>query len=518
MKYSSYNFVFVAILAAAFFVSNFVTNNSLNAAPKKGGKLRIAILADIGGFDSLKIPITGRQRAFVMQAIHENLFDFDPYTSKIIPRLGLKAESFEDTKRWRITLRKGVKFSNGEELTATDYKAHIDRLLGSKFKARFVGALGPRLNRVEAPDKYIIDFIFSEPSPGWKTIMTVNNLLWWVRPKSYLEANKTKKTFNRNTVGVGPYMLKKWRRSSSIVLEKNPYYWDKENQHVDEIHFKIINKQISRYQSLQAGQSDYIWIPPFLSKRARKDQRLKVTTSVQWFGGLGIAFKHSVAPFNDLRVRKALLHALDRDKLNAVLKKGKGKAPNSMYPKGHPWECKNVKWPEYNPEKARALLKEYGKPIKFTLNMVGLKDLLRVAEAHQAYWKEVGVEVTIKPGPRGPQWGRAVQSGKFDVWWENYGDTTDPSLVGMIMHSKHKGNRYKIKNAKVDAAIANVKAARGRDARLKASCDFQQVIADQALFNIWEQGKVNLAYLPYVKNVIPANNIWPKYQRVWLDK
>ena len=60
-------------------------NRSLDAAPKKGGKLRIAILADIGGFDSLKIPVTGRQRAFVMQAIHDNLFDIDPKTFEFIP-------------------------------------------------------------------------------------------------------------------------------------------------------------------------------------------------------------------------------------------------------------------------------------------------------------------------------------------------------------------------------------------------------------------------------------------------
>jgi len=493
-------------------------NGSLDAAPKKGGKLRIAILADIGGFDSLKIPVTGRQRAFVMQAIHDNLFDIDPKTFEFIPRAGIKAEALEDTKRWRITLRKGVKYSNGEEMTSADYKAHFDRLLGSKFRGRFVGSLGPKLDHVEAPSKYVIDFVFSEPSPGWKTIMTINNLVWWVRPKSYLDANKGKKTFNNNTVGAGPYMLKKWRRSSTIVLEKNPHYWDKANQHVDEIQFQIINKQISRLQALQAGQIDFIWIPPFLAGRAAKDKRLKVLNSVNWFGGLGVAFNNSIEPFNDIRVRKALIHALDRKKLVGVLTKKPGRAPNSLYSRGHPWECKNIKWPEYNPAKAKALLKDYGKPVKFTLNIVGLRDLIRVGEAHQAYWKEVGVTVAVKPGPRGPQWARAVMSKKFDVWWENYGDNSDPSLIGMIFHSKHKGNRYRIKDPKIDAAIAKVKAARGRDARHKASCDFQQVLADQARFTIWEQGQVNLAFRPYVKNVIAPNNIWPKYQRIWLDK
>ena len=116
-------------LAAGFLLAGV---DPVDAAPKKGGKLRIAILADIGGFDSLKIPITGRQRAFVMQAIHENLFDMDPETFKIIPRTGLKAEASDDFKRWRVTLRQGVKYSNGEEMTSADYKAHFDRLLNNK--------------------------------------------------------------------------------------------------------------------------------------------------------------------------------------------------------------------------------------------------------------------------------------------------------------------------------------------------------------------------------------------------
>ncbi len=490
----------------------------VDAAPKKGGTLRIAVGADIGGFDSLKIPVTGRQRAFVMQAIHENLFDMNPDTFAIIPRTGLKAEPSDDYKRWRITLRQGVKYSNGEEMVAADYKAHFDRLLGSKFGGRFRGTLGPRLDHVEAPSKYVVDFVFSEPSPGWKTIMTLNDLLWWVRPKAYLDANKGKKTFNNNTVGAGPYMLKKWRRSSSIVLAKNPHYWDKANQHVDEIHLQILRQQISRFQALQSGQMDFIWVPPWLADDAQKDKRLVVTSGPNFFAGLGVAFNQSHPTFKDIRVRKALIHALDRDPLRAVITKIIEKAPTHMYAPNHPWHCKGIEFPEYNPEKAKALLKEYGKPVKFTLNIVGLRDLIRVGEAFQAYWKAVGVEVAVKPGPRGPQWARAVQSRKFDVWWHNYSFNADPSLVAMNFHSKSRANIFRLKDPEVDAAIDAVKAARGRDARMKASCHLQKTLVDKALILPWEQGDVTLAYWPHVKNVIRPLSIHPKYQRIWLDK
>ncbi len=83
--------------ALAFAATTLLSSPSAYAeTPKKGGTLKIAILADIGGFDSLKIPITGRQRAFAMQAMHENLFDMDPDTFEIVPRTGLTAEPLDD--------------------------------------------------------------------------------------------------------------------------------------------------------------------------------------------------------------------------------------------------------------------------------------------------------------------------------------------------------------------------------------------------------------------------------------
>lgn len=61
-----------------------------------------------------------------------------------------------------------MKFSNNVEVTAKDYKAHIDRLVGGRFRARMLSFMGPRLDRIETPDKYTIDFIFKEPTRGFR--------------------------------------------------------------------------------------------------------------------------------------------------------------------------------------------------------------------------------------------------------------------------------------------------------------------------------------------------------------
>jgi ABC-type oligopeptide transport system substrate-binding subunit len=88
----------------------------------------------------------------------------------------------------------------------------------------------------------------------------------------------------------------------------------------------------------------------------------------------------------------------------------------------------------------------------------------------------------------------------------------------MNFHSKSRANIFRLKDPEVDAAIDAVKAARGRDARMKASCHLQKTLVDKALILPWEQGDVTLAYWPHVKNVIRPLSIHPKYQRIWLDK
>jgi len=75
-----------------------------------------------------------------------------------------------------------------------------------------------------------------------------------------------------------------------------------------------------------------------------------------------------------------------------------------------------------------------------------------------------------------------------------------------------------INDPAIDAAIAKVKAARGRADRYKASCDFQKLLIKQVRILPWEQRGVTVVFQPYVKNVIKPLSIFPKYQRVWLDK
>ena len=196
--------------ATVIAVAGFSAQAQADHPPGKGGKITVVINRDIGGYDLVATPRGGRQRMNIFHAIYEGLWDLDPKTNKIIPNHGLSAEASDNFKGWRVKFRKGVRFSNGEEMNAHAYKAHFDRIFSSRWGTRFRNWLGPRMDRVDVIDSHTADFIFTQSSPGFKTIMAqpLTNLM--VPAPKWVAQNKDKPEFNEKVIGAGPYMLKKW--------------------------------------------------------------------------------------------------------------------------------------------------------------------------------------------------------------------------------------------------------------------------------------------------------------------
>ena len=345
-----------------------------------------------GGFDSGKIPVGNVVRIQPLSAIHDNLFDIDPETNKFIPQAGLSATPSDDFKQWRIKLRPGMKFSNNAEVTAKDYKAHIDRLVGGRFKARMLSFMGPRLDRIETPDKYTIDFIFKEPSPGFQTILAQPKITWYVQEAGFVKDNAKKREFNQMDVGQGPYMVKEWKTGSHVKLVRNPHYWNKKAQHLDEINYLIVLNLANAINALRAGQIDVSPVSTSFWDTVRKDPGTSLLEGISNIAPRGMGFNNAVEPFNDIRVRRALIHAIDRKQLGIMGAPDQAEIPTHMYPKDHPWYCKGTtfNWPEFSPEKARVLVKDYGKPLKFTLNVQPSRVNVQTGRGHAEHVEEGG--------------------------------------------------------------------------------------------------------------------------------
>lgn len=516
----------VAVIGAAVLGTSSLTAPSTSTAqamkdkPTYGGIVNSWLRRDPGGFDLLGRPTNTPEKNTTYALIHARLFDLDPVTNKPIPWLAESATPSDDFKRWKIKLREDIKFSDGSPMTAEDWKFHFDRLLGSKFGNRYRGIMGPRLDHVEQVDKYRFEFVFSEASPGFQTLLSYPNIAWSVSPAKWLKANANNPDLNSMALGAGPYMLKEWRDDASGTLVANPHYFDKKKQYLKAINFLVISNISNAFNAAKAGQIDYMNIPPWLLKKAKSEKGLKVITGPAPFAGLAVSWNQQKPPFDDIRIRRALIHALDRDPLAATLTRVPQKAPWDMYHDSSPWHCKpELKYPEYSVEKAKELIAEYVKEkgsigeLKFT--MVPFKDLLRVAAVFQDFWKQVGLNVKITPGPRGPGYNRSLLARKHDFFWVNLGQVEHPSVVTPNFHSKHRDNFYGVKDATIDAALEAVRAARSEAETYKASCSFQKALVDQSRLIMWRiptryevhTTKIKGATIPY-GNHLQLHRIW----------
>ena len=165
-----------------------------------------------------------------------------------------------------------------------------------------------------------------------------------------------------------------------------------------------------------------------------------------------------------------MAHAFDRKVMREIHYGNINTIATDFYGPGSGWGCdpKYVNYPEYDPAKAKALLKDYGKPVKFTFTTSSNPRFIILAQLYQGFWKKVGIDVDVKVLPEGASYNRLITGGKLDVWWATAAGRPDPSLVMMDLHSANKRSRYRTNNPRVDAAIEETRKAIRKPDRAKA--------------------------------------------------
>ncbi|MFL6813824.1 MAG: ABC transporter substrate-binding protein, partial [Bradyrhizobium sp.] len=289
-------------------------------AQKPGGSITVGLELDIPGFDPLKVGVFDTAALTAAAALFDTLTYLDD-KGVPQPKLAVSWDHSDDFKTWTFKLRPGVKFHDGTPFTAEAAKANFDRQKDPANKCRCAFYIAG-IRDVQAPDELTLVYNLNDPSVNLPAILTVpssNNAIQ--SPTAW----KTKgDDYNRNPVGTGPYILKSWTAGDRIVLEKNPEYWNKGHPYLDRIVLKPLPDAQSRFASLQSGEADIIWDDETDAdniQRAQKDPKLMVHT----YAGSGAAvaaFNTKVAPFDDLRVRQALVMAIDRKKMSQALTNG----------------------------------------------------------------------------------------------------------------------------------------------------------------------------------------------------
>jgi len=369
-------------------------------APQRGGVLRIRQLGDPPSLDLLanttsRVPLSAGPCC-------NGLLRYDSTDpDKIVTDLADSFEMAEDGLSYTFHLHDGVKFHDGQPCTAEDVKFTFDTIRNPP-----EGVVSARrgvfeaVTNIQIVDPLTVRFDLSRPSPS----LIANLASGWmlVQPKHLLEQGPITNTI----MGTGPFRFKEWKRGVSLELERNPDYFKPEKPHLDGIMHYYVPDESTAYAYFRSGQIDLMLAYPARIKEweAQLGETGKIVGNPYSTACFSVTMNTRNAPWNDIRVRKAVALAINREEfVQSVLL---GYAETTGWSMPGKWALPKERleqiagyapYQDAHADEARALLAEAGFPdgLKDTM-LVRRTDLFQpVAIFLQAQLKKVGIELAL---------------------------------------------------------------------------------------------------------------------------
>jgi len=474
----------------------------------------MATRAQVQGFDPVTTRTANRETTMAGALIVSSFQTLDA-KGTVLPDLAQSLTSSADGLTWTLKLRTGLKFSNGAAYTAQDVTAHFARILDPTKNAAF-GASVALILSATAIDAETVEFKLKAPWGAFPRSFAADNYLYWVMPNAHVE--KTGPDLNRFPIGAGPYMMAEWKQDDSISFVKNPHYYNPKAQHLDRITIRFLPDPTARFTAVKAGDIDIAYEPQGKQVlEVRADKKLRVE-EYNGTGAFTLNMNTKVPPLDDVRVRQALAYAIDRKVELKVAWDGIGTMATSLWGPDSEWNCPGVEYPEYNPEKAKALLKDYGKPVKITLQSQPTPTLTIPAQLYQSYWQKVGIETEIKNIQGGPSYINPVMRGEYNIAWWEIADVTDPDFqVYTSFFSKSGGNATRVNDPILDEAIVAGQQSLDPAVRKAAYCRFSKQMAIAMPIMLRTQSIYFAVTHPRVHDIPPMRRGVVRLNTVWVD-
>jgi peptide/nickel transport system substrate-binding protein len=361
-----------------------------------------------------------------------------------------------DEKTWVFTLRSGVKFHDGKQVTATDAKASLERLAGTVEAP--LAPLWESLDSVDDTDERTLTIKTKEPLGT----MLPNLTLMFVLPADKLGD----KGFFRKPVGSGPFKVESFVPSQSLKLTSNADYWDGAPK-LKGLEFRYIPEDSTRLTSLENGEVQATWTitaDQLSQLEGNEDVALETTTSYTYYFNW---FNCSREPFTDPNVRRAMWHAVDVEAMAKDLFLGTVelmKAPISSsvfgYAPQEPYQ--------YDPERARKLLADAGHPDGFSTTLMFSEaygaEMRRVAETLVSYWADIGVEVEPQE-LEDAQWLERLTALEWDMDVQTNATQTGDADYSLGRLYTTEANRLGYSNKDLDRILYSARTTNDQDER-----------------------------------------------------
>jgi len=333
----------------------------------------------------------------VLQWIFNGLVRFKPGSmdpATMEPDLAEKWTSTADGRVWTFSLRKGVKFHGDYgELTSEDVVFSLERARNPKTSA--FSSDFKEFKLIEALDPYTVRITLSQPVPFLIGLVSNYHGGMIVSKKA---VEKLGDNFKMNPIGTGPFLFEEYRAKQYVSLRAHKDYF-RGAPKMDRIVYRYIPSASSRELAFRSGEMDLIY-GVREQKWVERMKGLKDTVVDVFRPGehRSLHLNTSMKPFDDVRVRRAIAHAINRDEIVQFLGKDVAEPAYSVVPNGYLGHTiEGVPQYEYNPEKAKILLKEAGFPNGFSTKVLNtnLDPLLKPMQIIQEQLRKVGIQVEL---------------------------------------------------------------------------------------------------------------------------
>ncbi|WP_405481342.1 ABC transporter substrate-binding protein [Streptomyces sp. NBC_00009] len=339
--------------------------------------------------------------AFAMagnQHIYEGLLDTDPITREPYAALATKVPTDAElaTTSWKFTLREGAKWHDGKPVTADDVVFVFDRILDPGTQSLAKGFFESWLKEVRKTGDNSVELVLKFPFPDGAARLTLAKIMpkhVFSKPGAWDDATKGK------AVGSGPYKQTSHQPKTNTTFEAFADYNGPRKASFKKMNWLTIVDAAPRVAKISGASADAQIADniPYANIAQLKKGGLTVEGGAG-MNNLFLMFNTAHKPFDDVRVRQALHYAIDRQKMIEVALKGYGKGASSFLNEGNPDHRPAKTVYEYDPEKAKKLLKDAGvSGLSVSLMSVNVSWIMDCLPTIKASWDAIGVKTTLDP-------------------------------------------------------------------------------------------------------------------------
>jgi ABC-type transport system substrate-binding protein len=473
-----------------------------------------------------------------VRLMFDGLYDYD-MGAKVVPRLAeAMPEVSDEGTTFRFRIRKGVRFHNGRELTAEDVRWSLERMLhprtgspGWPFYRHLLGLAAYRAGKAEhvegirVLDRHTLELRIAEPDQTF--LYSLAMTFAYPLPRESYERRGA--AVDHRPVGTGPFQFVSWERGVRVLFERHGGYWQRGKPHVDRMVFLENTPRDVAAMRFRNGGIDHLhrFSPPDSNffRAAPKWQPYQVQTPT--ITTHGIFLNCEMEPFDNVHVRRAVAHAIDRPRWSRarshqLLPSGQMLPPQLM---GYREDLPHAQ--RFDLERAREEMRlagfPKGLPSPVTLWVSEHATGRFYGELAQEDLRKIGIEVRIRPVSFAVYLQETARPGRVQMAFTGWNlDFPDPANFLFLFHSRSidphdSENRAFYRNAELDALLDAALVELDLDERRRMYERANDIIARDAPWAFVYHPLDLQVWQPYVRNYA-VNPVWGKdYRDVWLD-